>query len=146
MAVTLDPPPPYDLAKDGEPEPQPGRNDVPPATSPHTDNPALTVAKGLGTIVAVPLVVAGVGVAAVGATIWGAAKVLEGVARGLTAGPEAVAKAVAAKWCADAPPQTRDSGEEPGNSFDDVRLGRNMQRSRVILRRYALARLHSLLQ
>ncbi|KAI0647677.1 hypothetical protein C8Q79DRAFT_1008091 [Trametes meyenii] len=110
MAVQ-DPPPPYDSTKEDEPNsPQPDATS-PPATAPHADNPALAVAKGLGAVVAVPLVVAGVGVVAVGATIWGAAKILEGVGRGLAAGPQVVAEAAAAKWYAGTPP--KNVGEEP---------------------------------
>lgn len=69
------------------------------------DGPALKAAKafgmGLGAIVATPFAVAGVGVLAAGAAVWGAAKVLQGVGGLIAAGPEAAARAAAGGRRAD---------------------------------------------
>lgn len=69
------------------------------------DGPALKAAKafgmGLGAIVATPFAVAGVGVLAAGAAVWGAAKVLQGVGGLIAAGPEAVVRAAAGGGRAD---------------------------------------------
>ncbi|KAL1950807.1 hypothetical protein VTO73DRAFT_5931 [Trametes versicolor] len=88
------------------------------AKAPVEDGPGLKAAKafgmGLGAIVAVPFAVAGVGVLAVGATVWGAAKVLQGVGGGLAAGPEAAARAAAGRW--------RAGGEHEGQQKENKNL------------------------
>lgn len=80
------------------------------------DGPALEAAKafgmGLGAIVATPFAVAGVGVLAAGAAVWGAAKVLQGVGGLLAAGPEAAARAAAGGRRADGRADGR-AGEAP---------------------------------
>ncbi|KAI0632534.1 hypothetical protein C8Q77DRAFT_1074463 [Trametes polyzona] len=75
------------------------------AAAPARDGRAKRAAKAFGTglfaIVAVPVAVAGVGVVGAGTAVWGAAKVLEGIGRGLAAGPEAVAEWGARQYASD---------------------------------------------
>ncbi|KAI8978862.1 hypothetical protein BD414DRAFT_120731 [Trametes punicea] len=67
---------------------------------------AKAVGTGLLAIVATPFALAAVGLVGAGALIWGAGKVVEGVGRGLAAGPQAAARAAAAA-AADESEQTR---------------------------------------
>ncbi|KAI0669150.1 hypothetical protein C8Q78DRAFT_1080450 [Trametes maxima] len=67
---------------------------------------AKAIGMGLAGIVGAPLVLAGVGVVAACAVLWGAGKVVEGIGRGFVAGPEAAAKAAM---------RTMEDGDLPGD-------------------------------
>ncbi len=92
------------------------------AEAPGQDGPALKAAKafgiGLGAIVATPFAIAGVGVLAAGATVWGAAKVLQGVGGLLAAGPEAAVRAAAGGRQAGEEARVREKKDKKGPRED----------------------------
>ncbi|KAI0662313.1 hypothetical protein C8Q70DRAFT_1051779 [Cubamyces menziesii] len=111
MAIrSSSPPPPYDGRSEEEESTEGGRHGHTPKDS--VDSTGVKAGKALGkgllTLVAIPFALTGVAVVAAGGVIWGAAKVVEGVGKGLAAGSEAAARAAMGSVEA---PESRESGE-----------------------------------